>query len=454
MPKHHFPALRTLALALTLCGASGLPALSQQATPDPAPRPASTANAPEMVAGIPINYDEDKVGTYVLPDPLVLANGDRVEDAETWFSARRPEILALFEENQHGKAPGRPEAMVFDVFDAGTSAFDGKAIRKQTRIYFRGDRSGPVLNLLSYTPAQASGPVPMLLNISFSANATTVDDAGIAPGLIWSAKEKARIPAPAPQAGRAFGRINILPILEAGIGFATFYYGDIDPDDHGAVAHGVRQLYMKPDQVYNTPDEWGAVAAWAWGISRAIDYFETDQAVDAKRVAITGVSRLGKTVLWAGARDTRVAAVIASVSGETGAAISRRNFGETIAHYVAPSRYPYQYAANYARYAAEPKSAPMDGNLLVSLIAPRPLLLQTGSTDHWSDPKGEFLSALDASRVYELLGKKGLETDIWPEAGQKTGHDLVYYMHDGGHGVKPEDWPVFINFLKTHLKPD
>lgn len=451
--KARSAVLKRLSVAAVLCGFSTLPVLSQQATPDPAPRPVAAANAPEMVAGIPINYDEDKVGDYVLPDPLTLADGAPVKDAETWFSVRRPEILALFEENQHGKSPDRPAGMVFEVFDAGTPAFEGKAIRKQIRIYFREDRSGPVLNLLSYTPAQATGPVPLLLNISFSANATTVDDAGIAPAMIWSPKEKARIAAPVPQPGRAFGRIDIRPVIDAGMGFATFYYGDIDPDDHNAVAQGVRQLYMKPGQVYNAPDEWGAVAAWAWGISRAIDYFETDTKVDAQRIAITGVSRLGKTVMWAGARDTRVAAVIASVSGETGAAISRRNFGETIAHYVAPSRYPYQYAANYARYAAEPKSAPMDGNLLVALIAPRPLLLQTGSTDHWSDPKGEFLSAVDASRVYEFLGKKGLGTDVWPEPGQPVGGDLVYFMHEGGHGVKPEDWPVFINFLKTHLRP-
>lgn len=428
---------------------AALPVSAQQPAPAPAPAPAAAERT--EVAGIPINYDEAKVPPYVLLDPLTLANGKPVRDARTWVSQRRPELIRLFEENQHGKSPGRPAEMVFDIHDAGTPAFDGKAIRKQVRIWFRKDRTGPALNLLVYTPAAAKGRVPLLLNISFGANSQTVADPGVAPGMVWNAQQKKRIPLPAD--ARSFGRVDVPALLDAGLGFATFYYGDVDPDDHGAMHAGVRQLYLKPGQVWRRPDEWGALGAWAWGISRAIDYLETDKAVDAKRIAITGMSRLGKTVMWAGASDTRVAAVIASVSGEGGAAVSRRIYGETIAHYVAPSRYPYQFAANYARYAAEPASAPIDGNLLVALIAPRPLLLQTGSTDKWSDPRGEFLSAVDASRVWELLGKPGLGTDIWPEPGRQVGGTLSYYMHDGGHGPVPGDWPVFIAFLKTHLKP-
>ncbi|MGC6398987.1 alpha/beta hydrolase family protein [Sphingomonas sp. FW199] len=438
-------------IACLLAWIVGSPLLAQQPLVTAAPQaPArTTPNAPTDIAGIPVNYDEARVGSYVLPDPLVLANGQPVSDATTWTTQRRAEILRLFEENQHGKAPGRPAGMVFDIHDTGTPAFDGKAIRKQIRIYFKRDRTGPVLNLLTYTPASAIRPVPLLLNISFVANASVVADPGVAPGLVWNVQQHKRVPASTN--GRGFGRIDIEPLLDAGFGFATFYYGDIDPDDFGAMADGVRQLYLKPGQAHRAPDEWGTLGAWAWGISRVVDYLETDKTVDAKRIAITGVSRLGKTVLWAGARDTRIAAVIASVSGEGGAAISRRIYGETIAHYVAPSRYPYQFAANYARYAAEPASAPMDGNLLIALLAPRPLLLQTGSTDNWSDPKGEFLAAVDASRVYTLLGKTGLGTDVWPAPGKQVGGTLRYYMHEGGHGMLPSDWPIFIDFLKANL---
>jgi hypothetical protein len=189
-------------------------------------------------------------------------------------------------------------------------------------------------------------------------------------------------------------------------------------------------------------------------MSRVEDYFETDQSIDAKRVAIHGVSRLGKTVMWAGAHDQRFAAVIASCSGEGGAALSHRDYGETIAHLTAPTRYPYQFAANYAKYAGFPDTAPMDANLLIALVAPRPLLLQTGNTDYWSDPKGEFLAEVSAGPVYKLLGKDPLDTDVWPAAKQPIFHDLAYYMHDGGHGMVPSDWDIYVEFLKMHLHPE
>ena len=175
--------------------------------------------------------------------------------------------------------------------------------------------------------------------------------------------------------------------------------------------------------------------------------------MDAKRVALFGASRLGKTVLWAGASDTRFAGVIACCSGEGGAALSRRNYGETIAHLTAPSRFPYQFCANYGKYAQHVDQFPVDANLLVALMAPRPLLLQTGDKDYWSDPKGEFLAAVAAGPVYQLLGARGLETDQWPAAGVPVMHTLGYYMHAGGHGTLPSDWNEFLAFLEMHFKP-
>jgi len=189
-------------------------------------------------------------------------------------------------------------------------------------------------------------------------------------------------------------------------------------------------------------------------MSRVQDYFETDPQIDSTRVAIHGVSRLGKTVMWAGAHDQRFALVIASCSGEGGAALSRRNYGETIAHLEAPTRYPYQFAANWGKYVPLGKNMPMDAHMLVSLIAPRPVLLQTGNTDYWSDPKGEFLAAVAAAPVYKLLGKDPLDTDVWPEAKLPILHDIGYYMHDGGHGMVPTDWDIYIQFLKMHLHPE
>ncbi|HWD00546.1 MAG TPA: hypothetical protein VG456_27505 [Candidatus Sulfopaludibacter sp.] len=400
------------------------------------------------VAGIHVNYDESLTGNYKLPAPLLLSSGQPVKDAKTWTAKRRPELIRLFEENQYGRAPGRPAAMSFDVFDKATPAFDGKATRRQVTIYFSADKNGPKLDLLMYVPTAARKPVPLLLNLSFAANSSTVADPGVKVGEVWGRDKKKGPPPPGP----GLGHIDPTRLLDAGFGFATIYYGDIDPDFLGGVSLGVRALYLKPGQTEPAPDEWGSIAAWAWGLSRAVDYLETDHTVDAKRIAILGVSRLGKTVMWAGAHDPRIALVIASCSGEGGAALSRRNYGETIAHLTAPTRYPYQFCANYAKYAQHVDQSPVDANLLVALMAPRPVLLQTGSTDYWSDPKGEFLAAVSAAPVYRLFGKDPLDTEQWPAAGVPILHDIGYFMHTGGHGSLPSDWDQYLAFLRKHLQ--
>lgn len=360
-------------------------------------------NAPaNVVAGIPVNYDEALVGTYTLPDPLVMLNGKKVKNAKSWYNKRRPEIVRLFEEFQYGRLPAAPADMTFKVFDKGTTVFDGKAVRKQVTVYFTKDTSNCKMNLLIYLPANTMKPVPLFFNVSFSANSTITDDPGIKAGFIWG-REGKKVPAPK---GGQFGRMNIDQFILQGIGFASVYYGDIEPDFAEGVKYGIRGYYLKPGTEYPASDEWGAISAWSWGLSRAMDYFKTDKDIDATKVALFGVSRLGKTVLWTGARDPRFGMVIASCSGEGGAAISRRIYGETIDHMTHPTRYFYQFAGNWRNYKDDPSKSPVDAHMLVSLMAPRPLLLQTGDTDYWSDPKGEFLAAVAAEPVYNLLGKK------------------------------------------------
>src|SRR5581483_6859268 len=353
--------------------------LDAQVTQTPAPKP-----PPSVVAGIPVNYDEAKVGTYTLPDPLKLNDGKPVKDAKTWFQKRRPEIVQMFETQQYGRAPGRPADESFDVHVDPDKALNGRAIRKQVTIRFSNDEGWPKIHLVMYVPSDAHRPVPMLLSISFTDPSATVDDRDLKPGEIWDPKTNTKIP---PPKGRNFGHIPVNQLLDAGFGVATFYYGDVDPDYENGFSNGIRAHYLKPGQTQPAPDEWGSIAAWAWGMSRVMDYFEHDDSVDPKQIAIHGVSRLGKTVMWAGAHDQRFALVIASCSGEGGAALSRRDYGETVAHLVAPGRYPYQFAINYQKYARHVNEMPMDAHMLVALIAPRPLLLQTGSTDYWSDPK-------------------------------------------------------------------
>jgi hypothetical protein len=413
---------------------------------------AQIADAPDgTIKEIPVNYTEAKVGTYTLPDPLKLSNGDPVRDTKTWFNKRRPEIVKLFEENQFGRMPGRPAGMSFDVFDKGTPAFEGRATRKQVTVFFSQDKSGPKVDLLLYLPANLKSPVPVLLNAGFTANNLMVSDRGVKVGQIFDPKTKQHMPATPGKFN--FGGIDVMSLIERGFGVAAINYADIDPDDLSGLPYGVRSLYLKTGQTAPAPDEWGAISAWAWGLSRVLDYLETDAGVDAKRVALMGVSRLGKTVLWTVAHDTRFALVIASCSGEGGAALSRRNYGETIKHLVEPTRYPYQFCANYAKYADHVDQFPVDSHMLLALIAPRPVLLQTGDTDRWSDPKGEFLAAVAATPVFKLLGKEGMDSDQMPQAGVPILHTLGYFMHSGGHGVIPTDWEQFYRFLQMHLKP-
>jgi len=411
---------------------------------------AQVADAPDEVkAGVPVNYTEAKVGTYTLPDPLKLANGNSVATAKVWFEKRRPEIVKLFEENQYGRMPDRPRDMHFDVFDRATPAFDGKAVRRQATIYFTKDKSGPSVDVLLYLPASAGGPVPVLLNVGFAANNLAVSDPGVKVGRSFDPINKQRVPATPGKFN--FGGIDVLPVIEKGVGLATVNYGDIDPDALSGLPFGVRNLYLKRGQTAPAPDEWGSISAWAWGLSRVLDYLETDKGVDAGRVALMGVSRLGKTVLWTAAHDTRFALVIASCSGEGGAALSRRNYGETIKHLVEPTRYPYQFCANYAKYADQVDQFPVDAHMLLALIAPRPVLLQTGDADRWSDPKGEFLAAVAATPVFKLLGKEGIDAAQMPPAGTPILNTLGYFMHAGGHGSMPSDWVQFFKFMEMHF---
>ncbi len=431
--------MKTLVKSMTILHVSSLILLSQ----------AQDLKLTDTVAGIPVNYDENMIAPYTLPDPLLLLNGDTVSDSDTWFNLRRPEILGMFEENQFGRSPGRPAEMSFHLFDKGTHVFDSLAIRRQVTIFFSGDTGGPKMELLLYLPARNTNPAPLLLHISFFSGYTRLDDPGIRRGMVWN-RDMQKIPAPV---STGYGKLDIMTLLNKGIGYATFYYGDVEPDFAGGSQFGVRGLNRQPGQTAFEPDDWGTIAAWAWGLSRAMDYLETDPDVDAGRVALLGASRLGKTVLWAGACDQRFAMVIASCSGEGGASLSRRNYGETAAHLASPERYHYQFCTNYQKYSIDLTSVPMDAHMLLSLIAPRPLLLQTGSTDRWSDPKGEFLAAVAATPVYRLLGKEGLGAGVLPAAGESLLNTLGYYMREGGHGYGPGDWNVFLKYMEKYLFP-
>jgi len=398
---------------------------------------------------------------------LKLADGQPVRDAATWFEKRRPEIVKLFEENEYGRIPATAPKVTWQVVSTDANALNGTAIMK-TLAGHVGEPNGPAIGATLCTPAKATRPVPVLVSITFSfgggrgqqrgAAATSAGPMNVMAQAGPPARANTPAAAPAGRGGRGMGRGPMrnpaVEMISHGFGYATITYNSIETDREGqANINLARKLALAPGQTAPAADEWGAIAAWAWGISRFVDYLETNPAVDAKRIAITGVSRLGKTVMWAGARDTRIALVIASCSGEGGAALSRRNYGETVKHLTTPKRYPYQFCANYAKWADKVNDLPVDAHMLVALIAPRPVLLQTGNTDKWSDPYGEFLAAVAAEPAYQLLGKQGLGTDKLPAAGEPILHTIGFVMHEGGHGMVSSDWDVYVKFMEMHLKP-
>jgi (4-O-methyl)-D-glucuronate---lignin esterase len=398
------------------------------------------------------NYDESKVPAYTLPNPLVMANGPRVSSARMWMEKRRPELLKLFETYEYGRSPGRPEGMTFQVVSEDANALGGKAVRKEVLINFTGKKDGLRMRLLIYLPKSAPRPVPMFLGLNFGGNQTVAADPEITVNPGWMADGWGVIDHHATEASRGANacRWQLQKILARGYGLATAYYGDIEPDYNGGIRESVRALYLRPGQSEPAADGWGAIGVWAWGLSRAMDYLETDKDVDAHRVAVVGHSRLGKTAVWAGARDTRFALVISNDSGEGGAALSRRWFGESVRSIN--TSFPWWFCRNFRKYNDNVNALPIDQHELLALIAPRPVYIATAAGDLWADPRGMFLAAKAADPVYRLLGTDGLGATQMPRIGQPVMTTIGFHLRCGPHNVTAYDWDQFLNFAAKHMK--
>ncbi|GAB3999094.1 acetylxylan esterase [Spirosoma daeguense] len=393
------------------------------------------------------NYDEAKVGTYTLPEPLINKAGKPVKSKSAWAD-RRAELLQLFAENVYGHTPKQNVKLRFETKSVNDSALNGLAVRKLVSIFFVDYPQIPSIDVALYLPKNTkSAPVFLGLNFVGNQGVTTEIDVPIttrwvanAPGDVAvenKSTEKSR--------GRQASRWQLETILKRGYGVATVYYGDIEPDHPKGWQGHIRSIMGSPSETapYDGKN-WGAIGAWAWGLSRILDYLQTEPAVDSKRVIVIGHSRLGKAALWAGAQDERFAAVISNESGEGGAALSRRWYGETVERIN--TSFPHWFNGQYKTYNKRVADLPVDQHELLALIAPRPLYVASAEEDRWSDPKGEFLGAMHTESVYKLFGKTGLGTTTFPGVNQPIGQTVRYHNRTGIHDVTAYDWEQYLKF--------
>jgi hypothetical protein len=358
-------------------------------------------------------YDESEVPKYTLPDLLTTLDGEKVTDSTTWKNKRRPEILKLFETHVYGRTMvNRPDEMSWEITNKEPKALDKTAIRKEVTIYFSGTKVGPQMNLNITLPLTARKPAPLFL----------------IPG--W------------------FRNPDIL--LKRSYGIANFNPFEIEPDQKdSSYIKGIRKFFAPPGQIEPAPDEWAAIGAWAWTVSRAMDYIVTDPDIDAQKVCIMGFSRFGKVVMWAAAQDERFAIVFSGESGCGGVVIVRRGFGETVRSINLYA--PHWFNGNFKEYGDRVNDLPIDWHMLVALMAPRPVYIATAEEDYWGDPYGSFLSGKFAEPVYSLFGKKGLGVDDMPPVETPVGDYIGFHNRKGKHGINEYDWEQFLDFADRHF---
>lgn len=400
------------------------------------------------------NYDEALIAPYTLPELLVTQEGKKVTTPGQWTDDRRPEVLALFQQNVFGHTPGNWGKVSFETREVKKDALGGKATRKLIHIALPEHPSWQGMEVMIYIPNGKDQPVPCFVGPSFGGNhaVSTEPDVPLSTRWMRPSKEKHIVDNRATEASRGneSSRWPLEMILGQGFAVATYYYGDIEPDHADGWKEGLRAALSKDGANTEWKEgDWGAIGAWSWGLSRIADYLETDHAINAKKLAVVGHSRLGKTSLWTGAQDTRFGIVISNNSGEGGAAIMRRNYGETTA--IITKAFPHWFTKTYSNYADNEAACPIDHHMLIALAAPRPVYIASAVEDQWADPKGEFLSGLNAQPVYALFGKKGYGVQEQPPVDKPVGDVIAYHVRTGKHDINSYDWEQYLRFAGRHF---
>ncbi len=371
------------------------------------------------------NYDESKVPAYTLPEVLKCSDGTEVKNKITWERVRRPEIITLFEDNVYGQMPQAFDSLKYLVTSENVQAMNGTAKLKEVLIEIFKNNKSVKINLVLFVPCKINKPVPAFLLINNRGKENT-DPTRTIKSEFWPAEM----------------------LIDSGYAIAAFHVSDVAPDDKETFIKGVFQLY--PEQL-TADNGMRAIGAWAWGASRVLDYFEKDGEIDAKKVAIVGHSRGGKAALWAAAEDQRFAICVSNCSGNTGAALARRQFGERITRIN--TSFPYWFTTNYKKYNDKENLLPVDQHMLIALIAPRPLYATNASKDLWADPKGTFLSLKHAESVYALYGIKSNLPSNPPGINQTViSSQIGYHNREGEHNLTAYDWNNFIRFANFHYK--
>lgn len=410
------------------------------------------------------NYDEALVPAYSLPEVLQDLNGESIRTIADW-EKHRIHLIDQFATHMFGHRPTRGVDIETAVQHLSRDAMPG-CVAKEVTLTLR--PSGPreanarqqTLKLLLLLP-DTEGPVPVFLGLNFQGNHTVCShpEVSLPTGWVRSHDFEGGKENRASEAMRntQVSRWPWEQVISEGYGIATMYYGDIDADYDDKFAGGVHQLLRgaEPseskvgDPGVGAPADWGSISAWAWGLSRIMDYLETDSDVQADRVFVMGHSRLGKTALWAGATDPRFAMVISNNSGCGGAALSRRQFGETLA--VINRVFPHWFNEKFKTYNHREQELPFDQHQLIAAIAPRPVYVTSASEDLWADPRGEFLSVKYASPVYELYGLPALSNATFPAPDTPLHSRVGYHCRTGKHDVTEYDWAQFMRFAKQQF---